>query len=299
MVAKKLVKKRLKTHKKWTYDEINIILNYIKENPKLEDPTAQVYYKDLIAKTGINTTWDLIRWKVRHLKAKYKKANDWRNTIGADLLESDAEATSIEGKVLQICPFYNQLTEILCKTSDEQQITSVVDTESRLDPLKTSLSNDGCVEQTAYFIEVVCDNVNIKEEVIESQNAISTEGAPIDLAEPSSSTTTSKNNDLPKKTFVDRSSSADLADLQAERMAICKLKLAWRKEKHQQQLLLSERKMKLKEQKLRADIDFKKRKLELKALKIETEEKLKMFKIEKDERIAKFEIELAYKYKTK
>lgn len=61
-------------------------------------PTAQYYYKKCIEKTKIDATWDLVRWKVRHLKMGFKKAEDWRKSTGAGLLEADQGISSIKGK---------------------------------------------------------------------------------------------------------------------------------------------------------------------------------------------------------
>ncbi|XP_036322434.1 uncharacterized protein LOC118736450 [Rhagoletis pomonella] len=98
----KIIKKKIKRekpNKKWTLEEVNTILNYLMDSQEIEKPTAQIFYKKLIEKTGINATWELIRWKVRHLKSTYKDASDWRSSTGAGLLEIDAGANSVEGKI--------------------------------------------------------------------------------------------------------------------------------------------------------------------------------------------------------
>ncbi|XP_018795655.1 PREDICTED: uncharacterized protein LOC108973091 [Bactrocera latifrons] len=87
----------------------------MQEALEVEALTAQIFYKNLIESTKIDAMWDLIRWKVRHIKASYKKASDWRMSTGAGLLESDAATSSVEGKVLQMCPHFNQLKYIFGK----------------------------------------------------------------------------------------------------------------------------------------------------------------------------------------
>lgn len=63
-----------------------------------------MYYKKCLEKTKIDATWNLIRWKMRHLKASFKKAEDWRNSTGAGILEADEGISSVRGKIFSISP---------------------------------------------------------------------------------------------------------------------------------------------------------------------------------------------------
>ncbi|KAM8702304.1 hypothetical protein ACLKA7_007646 [Drosophila subpalustris] len=63
----------------------------------LGKPTAQIYYNKLIAATNIDATWNLVRFKVRHLKTGWQKAKAFSKSTGAGLEEGDVE-TTIRGK---------------------------------------------------------------------------------------------------------------------------------------------------------------------------------------------------------
>ncbi|XP_049315728.1 uncharacterized protein LOC115065987 [Bactrocera dorsalis] len=112
------------------------------QQQKKQAPTAQIFYKKLIESTKIDATWDLIRWKVRHLKASYKKPSDWRMSTGAGPLESDDGTSSVEGKVLQMCPHFNQLKHIFGKKATSELPFEVVDSGS------TSIMNESAASQT-------------------------------------------------------------------------------------------------------------------------------------------------------
>ncbi|XP_037933943.1 uncharacterized protein LOC119672194 [Teleopsis dalmanni] len=81
------------------------------DTSNFEKPTAQIYYKKLLEVTKIDTTWDLVRFKMRYFKQSFVKANNWRKSTGAGLLD-DEEVTSIKDKVKLMCPYYDQLSEI-------------------------------------------------------------------------------------------------------------------------------------------------------------------------------------------
>ncbi|XP_049316648.1 uncharacterized protein LOC125779363 isoform X3 [Bactrocera dorsalis] len=123
--------KREKPNKKRSEKEIQSILDFLQDAPEVE----------LIESTKIDATWDLIRWKVRHLKASYKKASDWRMSTGAGLLESDTGTSSVEGKVLQMCSHFNQLKHIFGKKATSELPFEVVDSGS------TSIMNESAANQ--------------------------------------------------------------------------------------------------------------------------------------------------------
>ncbi|XP_017470491.1 PREDICTED: neurofilament medium polypeptide-like [Rhagoletis zephyria] len=68
-----------------------------------------MFYTKFIEKTPIEATPEQVRWKVRHLKSLYVKANDSLNSTGAGVLEGEE---SIEGRILKICPHYRRLQNI-------------------------------------------------------------------------------------------------------------------------------------------------------------------------------------------
>ncbi|XP_034486983.1 uncharacterized protein LOC117791362 isoform X2 [Drosophila innubila] len=88
--------------------------NYIElyaNAPKYRDfqkPTAQSYYRNLISATKIDATWNLIRYKVRHLKNGWQKAETYRKSAGDEMEEGDA----LRAKLIKICPHYDQLNSI-------------------------------------------------------------------------------------------------------------------------------------------------------------------------------------------
>ena len=163
----KNVSKETNQIKKWTEDEVIKIINYLRETPEIDvrklctqkawnnvsavaaificfflilllycqASTTQIFYKKLIERCSIRATWDLIRFKIRHLKVSVKKANDWEKSTGMGLIEPDSRTGTAEGKwnilthwemvfnpyiykVLQMCPYYNRLNEIF----DEKEI---------------------------------------------------------------------------------------------------------------------------------------------------------------------------------
>ncbi|XP_039969758.1 uncharacterized protein LOC120781589 [Bactrocera tryoni] len=62
-------------------------------------------------------------------------------STGAGLLESDAGASSVEGKVLQMCPHFNQLKYIFGKKATSELPFEVVDSGS------TSIMNESAASQ--------------------------------------------------------------------------------------------------------------------------------------------------------
>ncbi|XP_017493732.1 PREDICTED: uncharacterized protein LOC108381846 [Rhagoletis zephyria] len=288
----KIIKKKIKRekpNKKWTLEEVNTILNYLMDSQEIEKPTAQIFYKKLIEKTGINATWELIRWKVRHLKSTYKDASDWRSSTGAGLLEIDAGANSVEGKVLQICPHYHKLHQIFgakCTQNAYEVIDSGEINEADVE-VSESIDSDciiyECIQETGEEAEICV------------------------AAEPVAGTSCGQSSQavIPKKArdFAEKlkknspkTPAAHLAAFQAERTAMFKMKIEWEKERQDKEIEIHERETKLKEDQLKAEIEFKNREMDLKAHQIEEELKMKKLELEKDERIKMFEIEMKYKH---
>ncbi|XP_030570481.1 uncharacterized protein LOC115769696 isoform X2 [Drosophila novamexicana] len=79
----------------------------------IEKPTAQIYYRKLIDETKLDATWNLVRFKVRHLKGGWQKADAHRKSIVAGGEESDKiDETTLQAKLLRMCPHYEQLSDI-------------------------------------------------------------------------------------------------------------------------------------------------------------------------------------------
>ncbi|XP_049302020.1 uncharacterized protein LOC125775437 [Bactrocera dorsalis] len=124
--------KRERPNKKWTKEEINKLLDFLEEADEIEAPTAQFFYKKCIVVKGIEATWDLLWWKVRHLKSTYKRANDYRTSTGAGIDEMDVGVGSCEEKNEKMCPHYNHLNKIFGAKSHAQNNFCAVDTGNDL-----------------------------------------------------------------------------------------------------------------------------------------------------------------------
>ncbi|XP_050331612.1 uncharacterized protein LOC126760188 [Bactrocera neohumeralis] len=84
------------------------------EEAEFEAPTAQLFHKRFLQKSQLDVPWDLVRWKVRYLKAQYRKANDWLTSTCAGL-QDEADGRNIEAKIAKMCPYYDQLRKIFGK----------------------------------------------------------------------------------------------------------------------------------------------------------------------------------------
>ncbi|KAM7355936.1 uncharacterized protein ACRADG_001844 [Cochliomyia hominivorax] len=98
--------------KKWADTEIQKLLKYLLEQQEFEKPTAQVFYRTFLATCDIDATWDIIRWKVRYLKTTYIKAESWRRTTEAKLLETNEGASVLQDTLRKRCRFYDELHRI-------------------------------------------------------------------------------------------------------------------------------------------------------------------------------------------
>ncbi|XP_050340766.1 uncharacterized protein LOC126767248, partial [Bactrocera neohumeralis] len=190
-----------------------------------------------------------MRWKVRHLKAQYRKANDWLASTGAGL-QDEADSRTIEAKIAKICPYYDQLRDIFEKRLPATQPLLV---ESNL-PSPQLCPVSPAPEFEAEFLE---------ECVPAAPSNAASPIAPI-----STPVSTCQRSIRPPKSSV-----AQLAAIQAEKIAMEAKKLEFEK-------YIFEEEKKIQEKKL--DIESKKLDIELK--KIETEEKFKMLELEMKER---------------
>ncbi|XP_049309047.1 uncharacterized protein LOC125777730 [Bactrocera dorsalis] len=113
-VAPPAKRKRQQPNKKWKESEVLSIIEFLMEEAEFEAPTAHLFYKRFLHKSQLDVSWDLVRWKVRHLKVQYRKANDWLASTGAGL-QDEADGRTNEGKIAKMCPYYDQPREIFGK----------------------------------------------------------------------------------------------------------------------------------------------------------------------------------------
>ncbi|XP_036323579.1 uncharacterized protein LOC118737279 [Rhagoletis pomonella] len=108
----KIIRKRKRENetKKWTNQETRMVLTYMQMHRNIEKPTARIYYEKLIEHTNIDATWNTLKCKIRHLRVILQKANDL--LISAATGKDGDDCDTIKDKMLQICPYYDQLSDI-------------------------------------------------------------------------------------------------------------------------------------------------------------------------------------------
>ncbi|XP_018792841.1 PREDICTED: uncharacterized protein LOC108971323 [Bactrocera latifrons] len=131
--------KRVRTvpYRKWSSEEQQKLITYMRDNRPIEKPTAQVYYKKILETQNLRLDWSLVRLKARHLRQCYTKARAWQNSTGA-LAMQDAEST--ESIILRTCPFFYDLEDIF-GYKEFQSNEFVMDTEA-LENNSTSTTDD-------------------------------------------------------------------------------------------------------------------------------------------------------------
>ncbi|XP_050340401.1 uncharacterized protein LOC126766716 [Bactrocera neohumeralis] len=206
-------------------------------------------------------------------------------STGAGLLESDAGASSVEGKVLQMCPHFNQLKYIFGKKATSELPFEVVDSGS------TSIMNESAASQ---ILEITFSDVG--EEIASPIDIANIENLP--PGKVSEVIVPEKAKDFAEKIkkHVPKSSVANLVAFQVERRQMFKMKMEWEKEKHAKDHALNERRLQAEIERGKDEVIYKNRELDLKILELEKDERLKKLQIEKEERLQKFEIEMKYKY---
>ncbi|ALC44856.1 maker765 [Drosophila busckii] len=120
----KMKKKRTRVNevKKWNDKEIVDILTFMQAHRNVEKPTAQIYYRKLLAETKIVASWSMVRFKVRHLKTLLQKAEELKCSTSVSLKDGHHEKT-VDEKILKMCPHYGQLSDIF---PGSREIKSVV-----------------------------------------------------------------------------------------------------------------------------------------------------------------------------
>ncbi|XP_037929445.1 uncharacterized protein LOC119663929, partial [Teleopsis dalmanni] len=218
-------RKRDNEVKKWTEEEIKKVLCYMQEHRNIEKPTAQLYYKQLLAETNINANWNILKCKVRHLKSTLQKADAWINSTGAGV-EDDDNTITVKDKVVKICPHYEQLVDIFSPSKEIEFV--VMDTSNALD----------C---TLDAIDLEEDSVILDGELSASSETISFENKVKRTARP---------------TCIDK-----LKDMESDRVKFRKEQLILEIEKFEWTKEMEKQKLELERQKV--ENEFKLKKLEL------------------------------------
>ncbi|XP_030372086.1 uncharacterized protein LOC115622320 [Scaptodrosophila lebanonensis] len=124
--------------KRWTYEEIRKILEYMKLYRNVEKPTAQIYYTKLIQKLRIKCTWHTLRCKMRYMRQLLLKANALRNSAGPGLEDGDGEIQLLlKEKIMKMCPHYDQLLSVFGPEKDLKPLV-----------LQTTPFSDNCNESS-------------------------------------------------------------------------------------------------------------------------------------------------------
>ncbi|KAM8702561.1 hypothetical protein ACLKA7_005677 [Drosophila subpalustris] len=230
----------------------------------LEKPTAQIYYNKLIAATNIDATWNLLRFKVRHLKTGWQKADAFSKSTGAGLEEGDVE-TTIRAKLLKMCPHYDQLDDIY---SSSKEINVIVVESSQYQESKST------IEPSMTPIE----EESLMDAMLATQMENSMEANDLDASFVEKTKRKVQNNSLAQE-FRDKR-----LVLETDSLKLNQEKFLWAKEMEQRKLDLEERKL-----------NFEERKLNLEELRIQNDFKLKERELEMKMEMHKLELE--YKYK--
>ncbi|XP_014249252.1 uncharacterized protein LOC106666512 [Cimex lectularius] len=114
MEVRKKERRRLESAKRWSKELKNKLLFLIMENPTMfEKPTAQVYYKKIIAchKEFDEYGWKAMRDKMRNLRSSYTKALNWRVSTDNGIKEEPGDTTARE-HMLKLCEDFDILQSI-------------------------------------------------------------------------------------------------------------------------------------------------------------------------------------------
>ncbi|KAL7724738.1 hypothetical protein ACLKA6_019807 [Drosophila palustris] len=241
--------------------------------PKLKKPTPQIYYNKLIAATNIDATWNLVRFKARHLKTGWQKADAFSKSAGAGLDEGDVE-TTIRAKLLKMCPHYDQLDDIY---SSSKEINVIVVESSQYQ------ESNSTIEPSMTPIE----EESLMDGMLATQMENSMDANDLDAAFVEKTKRKVQNNSLAQVAAIEESRK-EFRDkrlvLETDSLKLNQEKFLWAKEMEQRKLDLEERKL-----------NFEERKLNLEELRIQNDFKLKERELEMKMEMHKLELE--YKYK--
>ncbi|XP_030369514.1 uncharacterized protein LOC115620427 [Scaptodrosophila lebanonensis] len=127
--------KKVGFRRKWTADEVQRILSFLREN-EFEQPNGTVFYKKLTRDHKFPVDWKLVRCKVRNLRISYLKA---RSVLAAQgHTTPDRNLPSI---TFRVCPYYRELHEILKNAAPPTPRTSLTKgTDDPIEPNKLKAS---------------------------------------------------------------------------------------------------------------------------------------------------------------
>ncbi|XP_017475631.1 PREDICTED: uncharacterized protein LOC108365918 [Rhagoletis zephyria] len=267
-------KARQEPNHKWTEREVLLIIDFLHQEEDFEAPSAKFFYKRFLEKTQLNVTWELVRWKVRHLKSLYNKANDWLSGTGAGLLHK-SDGVTIEEKLAKTCPHFDRLKEVFGKRFANIQPLLVSTDVSSPSPPQHSPASPTIVSPSSPEL--------VNETAVDNSSA-----AP--ATAPASSSSSSFPREVAPRT-APKPSISQLAAVQKEKIAFEKNKMEFERAKFEKESEIQEKKVSVEEKRL--DIEMKK--LESEDKWKEKELELKKLEIEMKERISRYEIDKKYK----
>ncbi|XP_067638718.1 trichohyalin-like isoform X2 [Eurosta solidaginis] len=297
-------RKRQHPNKKWTDRDVLQIIDFLQEEEEIEQPTAQIYYRRFLEKSQLDATWELVRWKVRHLKTLFNKANEWLLQQQQDLclISADAELANehgilIKDKLARMCPHFERLKSIFGQQFqtyqeakkevfiiDETQDTLASDVQASDPPPSDIQESDTPTSDPLFTIK---------------EHSIATPRVTFDTQK-SSRPINQQTAIQRERLHLDHHKFEREKEIEQRRLAIEEKKLEidlhkaeYEKKKYEKDRQLEERKIVIEEKRLELDL----RKVELDAKIRESELELKKQELEMRERIAKYEIDQKYKDK--
>ncbi|XP_039956524.1 uncharacterized protein LOC120772155 [Bactrocera tryoni] len=153
-------------------------------------------------------------------------------STGAGLLESDAGTSSVDGKVLQMCPHFNQHKYIFGKKATSELPFEVVDSGNM------SIMNESAASQ---ILEITFSDVG--EEIASPIDIANIENLPPGNVSEVIVPEKAKDFGEKIKKHVPKSFAANLVAFQVERRQLFKMKMEWEKEKHEKNHDLNERRL--------------------------------------------------------
>ncbi|XP_037945771.1 uncharacterized protein LOC119678154 isoform X2 [Teleopsis dalmanni] len=245
-------------------------------------PTAQLYYKEMLENIGESIPWDLMKFKMRHLRLRLQKTEHWRNTIGLQIKKERGDKT-VREHILKICPHYDRLLQMF-GNGDE-----IVGKRAR----KLLLSSIKPEEEERAEATPDLKIMNVEE----SYEVPHPSPKQIEFLTTSDIEITNI-----EESYRQCSSDTKLTDLHEMKELLKQERLKPETENFEMQYDLEIKKLKLDEERIllttkteNRKLDLEERKLHLEERRLEKEFELKKMELEMKERLAKIELELKYK----
>ncbi|XP_036344284.1 uncharacterized protein LOC118753510 [Rhagoletis pomonella] len=93
---------------KWSEQEQNNLLDFVRKNLPIEKPNARLYYQRFLNQSKIAIEGRLVRSKVRNLRVQYTKAKCWQSSTEAMSLSEEIRRET----VLKMCNFFDVFEDI-------------------------------------------------------------------------------------------------------------------------------------------------------------------------------------------